>query len=281
MREITGASGLAKCGGFYYALGDNSSFLFKLNDRFNIIHKYPIYTPEGHDGDSPIPKSHKPDFEAFDVVGENKMIGLGSGSKSPERDRAIVIALDNPIVIKSYPLTGFYNAVRAMEIMKGHELNIEAAAYSPPVLYLFNRGKNAIFSMDYPAFVAFLDEGKACPAIGVEELELPHAGGIPSGFSGATMDPTNEALIITTSVENTNNAYDDGEVLGSFIGLAPITNGKISAPAGWVPIQYQGCPLKVESVTIDSRLAERTLAVALAVDNDDGQSLFLKGTLTW
>ncbi len=280
-REITGASGLVKCGGFYYALGDNSPFLFKLNGQFDIVLKYPIYAPYDHYQEEPIPKSRKPDFEAFEVVGENVMIGLGSGSKSPERDRAIVITLGNPISITRYDLAGFYSALKAVEILKGHELNIEAAAFVNQTLYLFNRGKNIIFSLDYQKLLAFLDGSLTCPEIHYDELELPYARGIQSGFSGATIDHASGTMIITSSVENTSNAYDDGEILGSYIGLVPIENRKIKPPVRWTPVEYQGSPLKVESVAIDGWLGKRNVELVLTVDNDDGQSHFLRGNLVW
>lgn len=281
VKEITGASGLVKCGGFYYVLGDNSPFLFQLNEKFDILFKYPIYALDGQHQEGPIPKSQKPDFEAFEVVGENEMIGFGSGSKSPERDIAIGITLGNPIHIKQYDLTGFYELLKAMEMVKGHELNIEAAAYAHNILYLFNRGKNIIFSLDYQKLLTFLNGDSACPEIYADKLDLPYAGGILSGFSGATIDPGSGTMIITSSVENTNNAYDDGEVLGSFIGLVPIIKGNIMAPANWTPVEYQGIPVKVESVAIDKRLADRSLELVLTIDNDDEQSLFLRGILAW
>lgn len=281
VKEITGASGLVKCGGYYYALGDDSPYLFKLNNEFDIISKYPIQVIDRDFGKGQIPKDQKPDFEAFEVVGENEMIGFGSGSKSPERDQCIRIMLGNPTSIKRYNLTRFYGELKAMEIVKGHELNIEAAAYANKMLYLFNRGKNIIFSLDYQKLLSFLNGDSTSLEIYGDKFDSPYVGGIPSGFSGATVDHSSSTMIITSSVENTNNAYDDGEVLGSFIGLFPIIKGKITAPARWTPVEYQGLPLKVESVVIDRRLAHSSLELVLTVDNDDGESCFLRGTLAW
>ena len=277
-KEITGASGLVKCGGFYYVLGDDSPFLFKLDTQFDIISKYPIHTIDSNYKNGRIAKSKKPDFEALEAVGENEMIGLGSGSKSPEREQCIRIALGSTISVSRYSLAPFYGVLKAMEILKGMELNIEAAAYAGGTLYLFNRGKNLIFGFDYENFLAFLNGGSACPPIACTECKLPGINGIEAGFSGAAVDHANETIIVTSSVENTKNAYDDGEVLGSFVGICPLAGNQLR-PITWVPVHHGGQPLKIESVAVDLSAAEGNLELVLAADNDDGQSLFLRGEL--
>src|SRR3712207_8318455 len=47
----------------------------------------------------------------------------------------------------------------------------------------------------------------------------PEINGLKAGFSGASF--FEDKIFITASVENTNDAYLDGEVLGSFVGYIP------------------------------------------------------------
>ena len=39
------------------------------------------------------------------------------------------------------------------------------------------------------------------------------------GISGACYDEKNDILLLTASAEDTSNAYDDGEIIGSVIGV--------------------------------------------------------------
>ena len=278
---LPSASGIVKCQGFYYAIGDDAPFLFKLNDAFDIIARYPIHPMADDLKVERIAKKDKPDFEALEMVSENEMIGFGSGSKSPERDEFVSIVMQDPVDVKKYKLTAFYNGLKNMEILKDSELNIEAATYSNEVLYLFNRRKNVIFSVNYKDFLAFLENNAPFPAIQYTAFELPKINGIEAGFSGATVSPGTGNILVTSSVENTDNAYDDGEILGSFIGVISLENTDIKSPIHWIPIDNQDKPLKVESITIDHEITEREVDVVLTTDSDGGQSLFLKGNLRW
>jgi hypothetical protein len=39
------------------------------------------------------------------------------------------------------------------------------------------------------------------------------------GISGACYDEKNDVLFLTASAEDTNNAYDDGEIIGSTLAI--------------------------------------------------------------
>ena len=78
--------------------------------------------------------------------------------------------------------------------------------------------------------------------------------GIESGFSGATIINDQSVIIFTSSVENTDNAYDDGEILGSFICTIDILDNKISNTDKSVIIPDIETPLKVESITIINQI---------------------------
>lgn len=276
---LPSASGIAHYNGFYYVVGDDTPFLFKLNQEFEVVEKYVIYSPVDTLKNGRIPKSVKPDFEGLEMISEGIFMVIGSGSKSPQRDYLLIINTNNGFSTQSYPLTQLYAILREMEIMEGSELNVEAIAYSKNTIYIFNRRKNIIFSLKYDELITYLEEAKPLPAIESVPYHLPQLNGIEAGFSGATFYKAGDILLVTASVENTDNAYDDGEVLGSFVGIMPISGN--NQEIQWYPIQGKGAPLKIESVTIDKIVADRLFEIVLVADNDDGKSTFLRGRLSW
>ncbi len=95
------------------------------------------------------------------------------------------------------------------------------------------------------------------------------------------MDKKTGMVLLTASVENTPNAYDDGEVLGSFIGMFTMEDEKINPSGSWVRIENLNSPLKIESVTIDKKNREGDLDIILVSDSDGGRSQLLKANLRY
>lgn len=280
LEEISGASGLVKFNNHYYVVGDDSPYLFKLNTDFKIISHYLLSDIPVDKNTGRIPKKDKHDFETLEMVSENEMISFGSGSKSPERDEFIKIMFDGEITVKKYKLTAFYNALKNLKILKNSELNIEAVAHLNGTLYIFNRRKNIIFSVGYKDFMSFIKDNSIVPEIKCQEFKLPDINGIEAGFSGATAFGDSK-ILVTSSVENIDNAYDDGEILGSYIGIIELDDSKIYDSINWVKINNESQPLKIESIAIDKEISERELNVVLVTDSDGGKSSILKGKLKW
>lgn len=271
---IPSASGLAKHGKHYYVLGDDSPFLFQLDEKMDLVARFPVYPLTDTEK---ILKKDKPDFEALEMISISEMAGFGSGSKSPERDVFIRIFLREKLSVKQYSLTGFYRALKDMEVLKDSELNIEAAAYADDILYLFNRRRNVIFSLSYSSLLLYLEKGTPLPQIRATAYELPNINGIEAGFSGATVTDDNK-ILFTCSVEDTDNAYDDGEVLGSFVGLLELPGENAAGTAECVMIE-SGTALKVESICLERRISPSELLVTMVTDSDGAESLILKGSL--
>src|SRR5690606_28692068 len=97
LEKVSGASGIVKLNHDYYVVGDDSPYLFKLNNEFNIISEYQISDIPADLETGRIPKKDKHDFETLEMVSENEMISFGSGSKSPERDEFIRIIIGEEI----------------------------------------------------------------------------------------------------------------------------------------------------------------------------------------
>lgn len=280
IENIPSGSGITKVGDIYYVIGDDSPYLFSLDKDFKIISKTPLLDTGDYSGNR-ISKSQKPDFEALEWIGENELVVFGSGSKSPERDLFLRVFLGDPLIMDRVDLSDFYSQLKNLPIFEDSELNIEATAYRNNHLYLFNRNKNLIIRFEYSALLAYLKEGVAFPTPEIRQFSLPKINGIEAGFSGATALANESKIIFTASVENTDNAYDDGEIMGSIIGILDISDNSVSASYQYCEIPNKGTPLKVESVTVEKEISSGETKVILISDDDQGNSSILPAIIFW
>lgn len=277
---VRSASGIVKSKDGFYVVGDDSPFLYNLNESFETVSKSPIHSTNDFIG-SRIEKSKKPDFEALEMIGEDEIIAFGSGSKSPERDVFKRISLKDIDSVKSYQISEFYDFLRTSEILKNEELNIEATAYRNGMLYLFNRGKNVVFSLRYSEFISYIEGETSLPNLKMDSYTLPKINGLEAGFSGATVLKNHPYLIFTASVEDTPNAYDDGEIVGSFIGMIPIEKDGLSSSFQSVLFPSIGERLKVESVTVKEEIGLGETTLVVVTDDDVKESLIIECLIRW
>ncbi len=278
--SIPSTSGMVWHKNFYYTIGDDSPYLYKLDREFGIISRTEIYGGKDSLSGNRIPKSAKPDFEAMELVKNRELIIFGSGSKSPQRDQFLKIPLKDPLTVECYSLSNFYTYLKELPIMRDSELNIEAVAYHRDTLYIFNRRKNIIFTVPYKDFIHYLESAADFPKVDAKAFELPNINGVEAGFSGATVVGKQKILVITASVEDTDNAYDDGQILGSYLGVLPLADIIGKNDIRWQLLET-ATPLKVESVCVADHKTAEGLEVTLSTDSDGGPSLFLKGSLNW
>lgn len=278
--EIPSGSGIAKSGNSYYVIGDDSPFLYELNEAFDVISQTRLIDSNSLSNERII-KSEKPDFESLEMIGEKEIVVLGSGSKSPQRDIFIRILLEDPMIIEMYDISDFYKNLKNLPIFNDSELNIEATAYRDNQIFLFNRNKNLILQFKYTDLLSYIKGEITFSEPVIKEFSLPKINGIEAGFSGATVLKNESKLIFTASVENTDNAYDDGEILGSFIGLIDISDNIISDIIDFCQIPNSEVPLKVESITIDQEMAPGNTKVILITDDDMGNSTLIESVITW
>lgn len=275
LEEVPSASGIVKLKEGFYVIGDDSPYLFHIDNNFDLLSKTLIYSSEKLQ-ESIIPKIDKPDFEAMEMVSETDILVFGSGSKSPERDVCVWVEIGDEVSYKQYDISLFYDYMRNIEIMQGYELNIEALAVKGNMLYLFNRGRNIIFSFSYHEFMAYCASGRDFPIPKTKLFSLPKINGLQAGFSGATTFEDQSYFIFTASVEDSPNAYDDGEILGSFIGVIELQDGELSDTILVKPIPSPGFPLKVESVIIDKVVSKTQTDLVVVTDNDGAPSEVLR-----
>lgn len=280
IENIPSGSGIIKFKDLYYIIGDDSPFLYSLDKDFNTVSKTPIWDSVNA-SDERIEKSIKPDFEALELIGKNEIVIFGSGSKSPERNIFMRILLKDSLIIEKYDVSEFYNSLRSLSILQDSELNIEAAAFHGNQLFLFNRKKNLIIGFVYKALLAYIKGDSAFPEPEIMEFSLPKINGIEAGFSGATALIGEPKILFTASVENTDNAYDDGEILGSFIGIIDISGNDLSKSYNFCQIPNSKANLKVESVSIEEEISSGKTKIILISDDDKGNSTLITALLSW
>jgi hypothetical protein len=278
---VPSGSGLTKLQSSLYAVGDDSPFLFKFDSDGKIQQQLPLIDTTGYDG-LRIPKSLKPDFEAMEAIGDSLIIVLGSGSKSPDRDVMKIISFGQPPNVKSYATTEFYRGLRLSPELVGKELNIEGIAFLDGQLFILNRGVNVVFKFDFIEFLAFFEKGSSFPKYQSQTFELPQIAGVPSGFSGAVALDNPPALIFTASVEATGSAYEDGEILGSFVGVIDLEYGFLNARLQSALLPEPHGPLKVESIALSKVNGFKDIAVRMITDDDSSLNSYLvSGDLKW
>jgi hypothetical protein len=280
LESVPSASGIAVCGDLIYAIGDDSPFLHELDGHLRPLSKWPMFPSEMMENGR-IPKSEKPDLEAMEFVSSEELVIFGSGSKSPERDVFVRVKLNGIPNIRTINVTEFYLQLKESPSMRGSELNIEAAAFHNGTMLLFNRRSPIVFEFDYEEFIHFLIQKGPLPRVKARVIQLPSLEGVNSGFSGATVSTKTGRLIVTTSVEETDNAFDDGRVLGSFIGWAPLGEHDLSENYEFVRLPSADQPLKVESVTIEHEDSESGMTVLMTTDSDGGISQLIRARLKW
>lgn len=280
MEGVPSASGIVKFKEDFYAIGDDSPYLFHIDKNFELVSKRLIYSSEKLSGHT-IPKIDKPDFEAMEMISDTEMLIFGSGSKAPERDVCVWVEIkEDAIAHQSYNIGAFYTYLRHLEIMQGYELNIEAFTLLDDICYLFNRGRNVIFSFSLSEFLNFCNTEAPVPIAKTHLVSLPKINDLQAGFSGATTLENRSSLIFTATVEGTPNAYDDGEILGSFIGVIKLNATGIAQDFVVQPIPNPGFPLKVESVIIDKIISKSETDLVLVTDNDGAPSHIIRLCMT-
>lgn len=284
-RTLTGipsASGIEVLGNSIFIMGDDSPWIFRLNEKIELEEKIPIANTLAAT-EVKIPKQLKPDLEAMTCFGSDLLL-FGSGSKSPQRDVMIRMNTSHPHTVKKYSLTEFYNSLCAAANLTREELNIEAAVIIKETLYLFNRGKNRIFRLNAEELLEHAEGRGVVPVSEIFCVTLPSLNGIESGFSGATISPDSKQIIFTASVENTPNWIDDGEVLGSFVGIFTLSKLKDSFKPDCVAVRDKEnniLKIKIESVAVQRMISPAALHLLLVTDNDKSSSELIEAEFTW
>ncbi|WP_035670584.1 hypothetical protein [Flavobacterium sp. 83] len=200
---IGSASGFIHKDDSLFIISDNSSFLYEYSIKEKELHKIKLF----ENSQENIPKKDKFDFESI-TQKENKLYIFGSGS-TPNRNKRISYGLISK-VIEEKDLSTIYEKLKQTASISDNDLNLEGALFHNEKWHLFQRGngaqsKNGIFILD-----------KEENSIQFFPIALPKIQNVEATFTDAIL--VEDKIYFLAAVENTTSTYDDGEVLGSFIG---------------------------------------------------------------
>ncbi|WP_369764587.1 hypothetical protein [Flavobacterium sp. WC2429] len=249
--------GIGSASGLFYKenslllIGDNSGFLYEYHLDSKALEQYPlIQNPTAN-----IPKSEKPDFESITHFQDTLYI-FGSGSTS-KRNTMVEFDLNKKKKIKTNNLVDLYAVMQSFGDIKPEDFNLEGAVYDGDNWYLFNRGngssnKNTLFTLHAKKLT---DEFSLLS----NDYKLPKIKGIRSTFTDGVL--INDKLYFLATVEDTQSTYDDGAILGSFIGRIDLETMKIDFTKKITSIN------KFEGITIFSNSKEK-IEFLLCEDKD-------------
>lgn len=260
-----------------YLMGDDASSLIILDTGFNIQQQISFFP-----GDlERIKKTEKADIESSEwIIGKGKprLWLFGSGSLSPQRDSAFCFDPQTKN-IERIDLDNLYSQFRRTEI---RELNIEAATRINNHLFFGSRG-NLSHPQNYLIQIP-ADNFAEAAGLKIIPLNLPEGAGI----SGMSYLAEQDILLITSSIEHTSNAFDDGEIgesnLGVIYRISEKLNGGALQPDEWVRlsgIHSDFKDQKIESICTLQETDQNETTAVLVSDDDQGGTRLFRLKLRW
>ncbi|MDX5419688.1 MAG: hypothetical protein LPK09_10775 [Hymenobacteraceae bacterium] len=294
--NLPSASGLEMLGNHYYVVGDDSPYLYRLDKSFRLVSQEAIFDTTGFENGR-LAKAVKADLESMTLLqhqGKPYLLMMGSGS-APARRKAYLYNICGDEICqeragthgaKTIDLDALYQQLEEKaDTLGGSLLNIEGVAAGHGKLYLLQRaiasGQNVLISYRLSEFIPYLsgEAGTALPKAELSYFRLPQLNNLQAGFSGAYV--YDDKLFFTASLEDTNDAYGDGEVLGSYVGYIAFSEiGKqdtLEIPATLI-LQSDGKPYtgKAESVVVQKRDGKGRYRLVVVSDDDQGGSELLE-----
>jgi len=206
--------GIGSASGLFYkdnsvtVIGDNSGFLYEYNIENKDLRSYSLIPNAAAN----IPKKQKPDFEAI-TSDDNNFYIFGSGA-TENRNKMVQFDKTTKSAVKTIDLTDLYLSMQSFGKIKPEDFNIEGVALTGETWYFLQRGngkkgKNVLFSV----------EGKDLEggfSILSNDYKLPKIKGVRASFTDVLL--VDKHLYFLATAEDTQSTYEDGEILGSFIG---------------------------------------------------------------
>jgi len=282
MKEILSASGIEIIDNKTYIVSDNQNVLFvKSNQKIRTIFL------RDDDNNKAVAKAIKKDFESichYKTDQHNYLLIISSGSLINTRDSVFIFDIDKEKLISAKNVRSLYNQIqKRMRLPKGQLINIEASTVTDKEILIFHRGneskQNYLIRFKKQDFINYLINKHPVPEFTLTAFNLPIKKELEEmvspGISGAyTID--NHKILITYSMERTSSNYNDGEILGSYIGMLNLSNNNVistffSSKSNNLEIRK----IKVEGVAIN-KLEKNIYQISVVSDNDNGISDFIK-----
>ena len=214
---IGSASGLIYKDNSLLNIGDNSGYLYDYHMDSQELKRHPLLENPTEN----TPKKDKADFEAITHYSDSLYV-FGSGS-TEKRNKMIEVNSSDKKVIATNDLAGLYALMQSFGSIKPEDFNIEGAIYTGERWFLLNRGnggshKNVLFTIEGKNLINDF-------TILSNEYKLAKIKGVRSSFTDGIL--VEDSIYFLATAEDTASTYDDGEVLGSFIGRINLKTMKI------------------------------------------------------
>jgi hypothetical protein len=276
--NIPSGSGIEKWQDKIYIIGDDSNFLFELNNHWKIINTIQMFDRPTN-AEKRIVKKIKPDLEAMTLVPPSHLLAIGSGSLPEVRDVGVLINLAAQDELEYLNFNDMYEMLRSIT----SQVNIEGACNVDDKIVLLNRGdnehSNQLIITNWNRKQLTVDK-----QLDIHFLDLPQIENVNSGFTGCVYLPETDLMIFCASAEETSNAYDDGKIKGSMLGLMENFTQQIAGhdfriTATIIPDFFKG--KKIESVCIDEFIAGNEVTLLTVADNDNGKTELMRLQLSF
>ncbi|MES2811675.1 MAG: hypothetical protein V4670_04320 [Bacteroidota bacterium] len=241
---IGAASGIVYHNDSLYIVSDNSGYLFQYNLIDNKLIKHQLIA----DASVNIEKKRKPDFEALTLKNDELHI-FGSGS-TINRNKKVIFHTDSK-EITEIDFSETYQGLKKIAHFTDDDLNIEGALYHQDNLYLFQRGngltaKNGVFIISNKK-------------IFFKPIQLPKIKHVETSFTDAIL--IKDKIYFLAAAEDTISTYEDGEVLGTIMGIMNVKTLEIEKMIQLSPTH------KLEGLTLFNETTTE-LTFLLCEDND-------------
>ena len=274
--SIPSGSGLALYEDQFLLVADDARYVYAISP---VEYRYRSYAIEAVSGirTHRIPKPLKPDLEAALVLkdsGRSVFFAFGSGSRSPERDKLLILDPGKPDDQRMLDAQAFYGSIRRQAGIRAKDWNLEGAAFATDSIVLANRGDNSLILMGKEAFLNYVNKGTELPAIRHFQIDLPAYQKYIPRISGLCRWK-GDWLLFCASIEDTPNWHTDGSVIGSAIGALNRVSGKL-AWMGYLKDE-KGTMLKekIEAIELIESTGKKLTLIAIA-DNDAGNTKLFK-----
>ena len=285
LTEFPSGSSINFRDGRLYLIGDDASTILILDKEYNQVQSLELFNyPEKR-----IPKSIKADLEASTFVTIKKdeyFLLVGSASK-PQREKVFLIPLvGESLDMKSLLVFSDDKFTDRLKRKGIEEVNMEGITLINNHLILCNRGnrKNPLNHFLITE-VPFWEEDKKVDLKIIPVQVSSSSEDVPS-ISELCYYEATDTLLLTLSTEASDNAYDDGAIGNSYIGIIPNISKKLDEDALVVTnlinlpeVHPDFNKEKIEGICIESS-DDNNLVLHLISDNDNGESKLFKVSLT-
>lgn len=200
-------SGLVLNGDSLFLISDNSSFLYEYHILSSKLESIRLF----ENSQANLLKKEKPDFESI-VKQNNSLFLFGSGS-TEKRMSAVEYNLKNKS-INTIDLTTLFTQIKISTGIDSRNINIEGVVKHKKKWLFFQRGNGVIGLNGIIQFEnTFINPTK----INFFPIVLPQFNNVDATFTDAIL--LKNKIYFLATAEDSNSTYEDGNVLGSWIGI--------------------------------------------------------------